>query len=360
MVPALKRASLALSNRLGVSNAIGKSVWRRDRLLVLCYHGVSLNDEHRWNPQLYVSASTLAARLASLRRTGCNVLPLGEAVQRLYSHDLPERAVSITFDDGYFDFMERAYPLLEDAGYPATVYLTTKRVEHNRPIVNLLLSYILWKRRHVVLDARGLPGVDGRWTLADPAQRAMICARFEAYAKGEQLSATGKDDWMAQVMERMGLSYDEMAATRMLTLMNPAEVARMSAEGVDFQLHTHMHRTPAEPHLFVTEIRENRNRIEALTGKRPTHFCYPSGVYRRSYLQLLRSEGVVSATTCERGIASADTDPLLMPRFIDTDPTTDAEFEAWLTGAADWLPRRTASGRVPDGVESPRTVDALS
>lgn len=347
MIRGLKRAFFTVSNHAGLSRMVGRSPWRRARLHILCYHGVSLRDEHEWNPQLYVSPATLAARFDVLRRTGCQVLPLGEAIERLYRGALPERAVALTFDDGYFDFKEKAYPLLRQHGFPATVYLTTQRCDHNRPIVNLMLAYVLWMKRHTVLDGRGLPGLrEGLWPLHTEEQRAVVWERVGANAKQLKLSPTVKDDIVRQISGRLGVSYEALAGERFLTVMNPSEVAEMSACGVDIQLHTHRHRTPEEPDLFLNEIRRNRERIEAMTGIRPVHFCYPSGAYRLSYLPLLRSEGVISATTCERGMGTAGVNPLLMPRFVDTDDTGAAEFKGWLLGAGEWMPRRRGAGHV--------------
>ena len=347
MIRRLKHSALALSKNSGLSALIGRSAWRRERLLVLCYHGISLRDEHKWNPALYMSPATLAGRLDALARTGCHVLPLGEALERLYQRALPDRAVALTFDDGYFDFKERAFPLLRRHGLPATVYLTTQRCDHNRPIVNLILPYVLWMKRAGMLDGRGLPALEEKiWPLQTLEQRARVCGQVDAHSKQLKLSPTAKDDIVRQISERLDVSYDRLADERMLTVMNPQEVSEMSALGVDIQLHTHRHRTPEEPELFVNEIRKNRERIEAMTGIRPVHFCYPSGVYRKSYFPLLQAEGVISATTCDRGMGAKDVNPLLMPRFVDTENTSVDEFEAWLLGAADWLPRRKAEGAV--------------
>jgi peptidoglycan/xylan/chitin deacetylase (PgdA/CDA1 family) len=341
----IKRSLLHASKGLGISRLIANSAWRRDRLLVLCYHGVSLHDEHEWNPLLYVSPQTLEARLQLLRDLNCHVLPLDEATSRLYRGDLPERAVALTFDDGYFDYRARAFPLLSAYGYPSTVYLTTKRVEHNRPIVGLLLSYVLWKQRGAVLDGRGVPGL-GEPGLATrtAAERLRITERVEAAARARGLSPAQKDDLAREIACRLGADYDSLASARLLTLMNPAEVSDMAARGVDFQLHTHRHRTPEDPEQFAAEIRINGERIEAMTGKRPSHFCYPSGVYRASYLPVLQAGGVVSATTCERGLATAATHPLLMPRLVDTDLTSEVEISGWISGAAAWLPQRIRPG----------------
>ena len=54
-----------------------------------------------------------------------NVLPLEELVERMDRRDVPDRAVAITFDDGYKDNFTNAFPVLEQLGLPATIFLTT-------------------------------------------------------------------------------------------------------------------------------------------------------------------------------------------------------------------------------------------
>src|SRR5512132_112676 len=123
----LKQTALGFSKALGVFTVMKNSEWRRRRLLIVCYHGISIDNEHEWNPSLYMKAGDLARRFEALRAGRYNVLPLGEAVRRLYARDLPPRSVAITFDDGYYDFYKMAWPLLQQYELPATVYLTTLR-----------------------------------------------------------------------------------------------------------------------------------------------------------------------------------------------------------------------------------------
>src|SRR5437588_1790581 len=123
-VVALRRAILGLARSVGAFAVIRKSRWRNKRLLILAYHGISIRDEHEWDRALYMPQEIFRERMDMLRQQRCSVLPLDEALRRLYDDNLPPRSVTITFDDGTRDFALRAIPILEEYGLAATVYLT--------------------------------------------------------------------------------------------------------------------------------------------------------------------------------------------------------------------------------------------
>ena len=339
----LKAAVLAAAKRLGILTAVRDSRWRRQRLLILCYHGISLEDEHEWRPALYMTQDQLRGRLRMLRDGGYNVLPLDEAVRRLYAGDLPPRSVALTFDDGMHDFHARALPVLREFEMPATVYLTTYYCDPQRPVFDVACPYILWKGRGRECDGTGLT-VDGRrLRLHTPAEREAAIAAIWDHVRDAGLSADGKDRLMRVLAERLGVDYGHILERRILHIMSPDEVRALPQGLVDVQLHTHRHRTPAEHDLFMREIDENRRYIAGLAGDgaRTVHFCYPSGVYDRQHLPWLREAKVESATTCTPGISSRGDDPLVLPRFVDTAGQSLLAFEAWTSGFAAWLPRRT-------------------
>lgn len=338
----IKRATLSTLKTAGAFRLAGGSRWRRQQLLILAYHGVSLDDEHLWEGALYLSPETFRSRMRALKSFGAAVLPLGEAVERLYAGDLPDRAVALTFDDGAYDFYARAFPVVREFGLPVTLYLTTFYTDFNRPVFDTFCSYLLWKARARALDLKELTGAGGRVELSDDAARAAALSTLRGFAAERKLSAGEKDELLQKVARGVGVDYDELSGRRVLHLVNPAEVRELASAGVDVQLHTHRHRTPSERGLFLREIEENRARVRALTGRDDAvHFCYPSGVYERSFLPWLAESGVRTATTCDVGYATRESEPLLLPRLLDVSSLSEVEFEAWLSGVAAVVPRRS-------------------
>jgi peptidoglycan/xylan/chitin deacetylase (PgdA/CDA1 family) len=344
----IKRRTLDAAQGAGVLSIARESSWRGRRLLILGYHGVSTDDEHEWDGALYMPPALLRRRFEVLRDGRYTVLPLGEALERLRDGSLPPRAVALTFDDGAYDFYSQARPLLEEFGYPATVYLTTYYSTFQRPVFNTMLRYMLWKARGSALDAIGLTASGAPLQLGTELQREAAFSAIASWCAAQHLSGNEKDAVLVTVAERLKLDYRGLLSRRFLHLMSPDEIGRLPRDLIRVELHTHRHRVPTEFRAFEREITENQRAIAAATnGAVATHFCYPSGVTHPLFPTWLAQLGVVSATTCFPGIASRGSDPFLLPRLIDTTGVADVEFESWLSGAAAFLPRRRVRAHAP-------------
>ena len=349
MLKKFKQAALKSLKTAGVSTLVHNSRWRSQRLLILAYHGISLSDEHLFNGSQFISADLFRHRLEILRKSKCAVLPLGEAVERLYANDLPDRAVAITFDDGLSDFYRRAFPLIKEFDVPVTLYLTTFYTHYQRPVFDLMCSYLLWKGRNNVLDLKQLTGQDLKTNLQELDAREAALAQIHAFGRVQKLSAEEKDVFAASLAAHLHVDYQDLLEQRTMHNLTADEVGKLAAGGIDVQLHTHRHRTPLDRTLFLREIEDNRKAIQEMTGKNPTHFCYPSGVYDLMFLPWLREAGVASATTCESGFASQSSNDLLLPRFLDNATLSPIEFESWLTGVSAALPQRRLGVRAYAG-----------
>ena len=301
-------------------------------MLILCYHGVSKSDEDLWKPSLYMDAATFRRRLATIRSFGLDVLPLGEALRQIEAGSLKHPAVAITFDDGWHDFYTTAWPILREFNFPATVYQTTYYTYYNRPVFDTTCSYLLWKGMGKTVTDPGRIGLPITVTLDSMAAVDETAKRLRFFATESLLTGEEKDHALAVLAEQLGLNIKEILRSRTLHLMNPAELAEVSRHDINIELHTHRHKLPADRKLFLEEIARNRELIRAATGITPEHFCYPNGGYRPELTGWLREAGVKSATTCDPGLVSKGSDPMLLPRVTDSNNVSQARFESWLAG----------------------------
>ncbi len=122
-----------------------KKAYAKNTFAILIYHRVSPNvvedtECHNWN----VHPDVFRGQLEHLKKEGYPVLSLNEAIERLNANDpLPQRAVAITFDDGYRNNFLHAYPVLKELGLPATIFLATAYMDTGKPF-----PFCTWDAKH--------------------------------------------------------------------------------------------------------------------------------------------------------------------------------------------------------------------
>ncbi len=339
----MRTAALHAASGSGVFRSVQSSRWRRKRLCILCYHGISLDDEHEWRPGLYLTPEQFAGRVQRLRELGANVMPLGEGLRRLADGSLPEAAVAITFDDGGRDFHLKALPLLEGAGLPATVYLTTYYSLAGVPIFSLAVDYLLWRGRNRTLPAWPEMGIPEPVALGDLPTQWGLGNLIVTATRGPNFPVERREGILDELAARLGEDMPSIRRRGILSIMSPDEVSDCVRRGVNIELHTHRHRMPRDRGLLLRELEENREIIRRLSGAVATHFCYPSGDYALTSFPWLAEAGVASATTCEVALATRRSHRYLMPRFLDTSLQPLLAFDGWVTGGAAFVSRKPRS-----------------
>jgi peptidoglycan/xylan/chitin deacetylase (PgdA/CDA1 family) len=111
--------------------AIGLSLrynwWRvpRKGVPLLMYHHVTNELNGTALAKLRVSPKSFARQLDWLLDHGYQAVSLSQAL----SPDRPAKPVVLTFDDGYANFYEEAWPLIRERGMKATVFIVTGVVD---------------------------------------------------------------------------------------------------------------------------------------------------------------------------------------------------------------------------------------
>jgi peptidoglycan/xylan/chitin deacetylase (PgdA/CDA1 family) len=310
----------------------------RHNLKILCYHGFELRNETAFRPKLYITQAEFDKRLSTVCKQGYTVLPLDEAVERMYARTLPDNPVVITIDDGFHSVETLAVPSLRRHELPATVYVTSYYVEKSSPIFRLVVQYMFFMTKARTMAFKGVEWCEDQVVdLSDPAAAERIMDECIDY--GERLGAEeSRSAICEQLGELLGTPYADITAARLFHLMTPEQLRTLKPAGIDIELHTHRHNFSTEDRVQAErEIAQNRAALKQWIDTEPSHFCYPSGVWSERQSAWLDHMQVKSSTTCMPGLNDHTTPRHALRRFLDGSNIHQLEFEAALSGFSDLM-----------------------
>ncbi len=279
----------------------------RARLTIFLYHRVLAARDPLLPTEPDAAAFDTQMRVAS---TLFRMLPLGEAVERLERGTLPARAACVTFDDGYRDNFEVAFPILQRYKLSGTFFVATDFLDGGRMFNDTVLETV----RRLPTGTVDLSWIGlGEQPVTDTASRIALMGAFiravkympcqERAAASERLGALAQDPLPAQLM------------------MRSEQVIALSKAGMDIGGHTLGHPILAQTAADEArlQIAGNRERLTALLGMPPRHFAYPNGRpnqdYGAEHVAMVREAGYAAAVSTARGVATPDDDRFQLPRF---------------------------------------------
>lgn len=246
-----------------------------------------------------------------------NVLPLDEAVVRLQAGSLPDRALAITFDDGYADNHDIALPVLQAHGLCATFFIATGFLDGGRmwndTVVESMRGCLA---RTLMVGDLGLPGIDALQLDTPASRRAAIDSLLGAikYLPPDQRQAA-----VERVAERANTT---LPTTLMMT---SAQVKALADAGMQIGAHTVSHPILAclDDASALKQMQHSKSALEDLLGQPVRSFAYPNGRPGRDYLprdaQLAHRAGFELAVSTAHGAARAGDDVFQLPRFTPWD-----------------------------------------
>jgi peptidoglycan/xylan/chitin deacetylase (PgdA/CDA1 family) len=285
---------------------------------------------------MYVSPETLRMHLAVLRKH-FEIVDLRDWVERTRTaQPLPVRACAITFDDGWRDNFEHAFPVLRDARVPATIFLVANAIGASYSFwpnrlaraLRTLQSHEIWKQWSDAVRAAGAPA-----GIVDGAPPFDVDAIDRIIAALKSLSDVTNIELVGQ-LER-SVSSAPIDAER--DMVSRAEIAEMRASGlIRFGSHTcrHIRLLPfVNTEVLQQEVVQSRSALETLLGEAVDLFCYPNGDYCDHALDIVRSTYSAAVTTQDGWNGSGSDMHLLRRLGIHDDiAKTERHFLARLTG----------------------------
>jgi peptidoglycan/xylan/chitin deacetylase (PgdA/CDA1 family) len=294
------------------------------RPAILMYHRIASPRVDPWG--LAVRPDRFEQHLAVLRRTRYP-LPMSEFVSRLERGTLPDRAVAVTFDDGYVDNLHEASPRLASAGVPATLFLATSFVgqRHEYWWDELARGILLGTgavdaevkigSERVLLALRDGDERDCGWR----AWREPRTGRQSAYLAVWKHLRTAAPAEREHAMARLRTALEIPPPDLRDLPMTASEVSTLAGGRVfEFGGHTATHAVlPAlAPAERRDDIRQGRAACERLIGSPIAGFAYPHGALDDDSEAAVRECGFAWACgTQSRPVPARGADRYALPRL---------------------------------------------
>ncbi|BBX70975.1 polysaccharide deacetylase [Mycolicibacterium psychrotolerans] len=317
--------------------------WRnRNRLAILMYHGV---EQHPLRPDCWhvLDVEVFRRQLDYVRRH-FRILPLEEALARLESGTLPQRAAALTFDDGTRNLATCAAPVLREFDLPAAVFLTTGPMGTDEALWPDRLWLAFARTECIDIDLTSIDlGMRSLSTVADRgATYAAVLERCKELPDQERLAQ------VESLVTALGPdTVDDPGPFRMLSWQ---EAREMGGDGlVTLYPHTVTHPilSCCSDDKIEREVADSCAAVQRETGTAPGVFAYPNGRSRdfdERARAALRRCGLRWALVTENGYADASSDPLALPRIPIGSGSSFARFRILVSGATE-ARERSGSGR---------------
>jgi len=225
---------------------------------VFIYHHINCHS----GDTVTVTPEVFIAQMRFLARSGYSTLSLDELMGAICSHqEVGDKAVVLTFDDGWLDNYRFAIPVLKELNFQASFFVITGRVDaSSKGGVDLLSDIPLHEAAKTCIQA----GESGRVVL----------------------------DWdLIRSVEGDGLFrfYSHTVSHRRCAGLSGAELRK--------------------------ELGESKLRIESELGRACPYLCWPYGSYTDDAIVAAQESGYTGLFTTDNGFCDSSSDPFRIKRI---------------------------------------------
>ena len=273
---------------MGLLSKISNKIYRLLHPVVgeiWCLHRVVPN--RSWalpNRELEITPDYLEQLILSYMGNGYRFVSIDNIVECINKMRWPwqKKMVNISFDDGFRDIYEYAYPIFKKYNIPFTIYLTTAFPEGKAELWWIQLEQLIANNTTLVVQDQ-----EYQCRTADE-KRQLFNELIQQIYQSSDTPSRVFEQWFAGYqmdMAGLALTWDELA--EMLS-------SGLLTVGSHTQSHPMLTKIPTEE--VRQELLESKNLIEQHLSIPVNHFSYPHSAYNMEIANELRLVGYKSAT----------------------------------------------------------------
>lgn len=270
---------------------------------ILTLHHVRPRRPQAFQPNrlLEVSPPFFSKVIAQLRRSGIDLVSLDEMYRRLTERDFSRRFACITFDDGYRDLMQWAYPVLRKHDVPFALYVPTSFPDRIGELWWLGLERVIAENSRIGLI---IDGQERRFDCATVADKRALFDELYWWLRSRETEDELRDV-VRDLCARYGVDMKSFCDELCMTWDEIATLARDPLVTIGAHTVNHVILMKTSDRVARSELEMGRAVIEAAIGVRPEHLAYPVGdrtsAGEREY-RFAKELGFKTATTTNPGV----------------------------------------------------------
>jgi len=334
----IKRGTQHFAARFGPQNRMQA----QPQLLILMYHRIIPENDERTifeEPGMTVSPTTFRHNLETIAKYFEFVSLTDWLERKQKSLKLPQKACAITFDDGWADNYEFAYPVLKDNSVPATIFIVSDMIG---------TDMMFWPERLARLASKISKDSPQNWdkTSLQWLRQARTDYTFsnipptreqltQLIAHAKKNSDQSNHALLDKIEQELKINIQPPTSA----LLSWNQLTEMDKSGlIEIGSHTCTHtRLTSQISMdkLASEIVNSKLHIESRLGEKIKTFCFPNGDYSAAALDLVK-QTYIGAVTTEHGWNSIDNDSYHLRRIgIHEDIAKDKI--AFLARISGWL-----------------------
>jgi peptidoglycan/xylan/chitin deacetylase (PgdA/CDA1 family) len=284
----------------------------KGKLSILMYHGV-VRQPLAVSDWCFISETNFRRQMEYLK-TNFEVFSLTEAINALKFNSIHRPTAVITFDDGYQNVFDVAFPILHELKLHATVFLNTAFVGTANTVWFCRLIQAITMTSHTSLSWQ-----NSTFDISTSKAKATTSAILQSRLK--QLDHDDLLKELEEIIKSLEVTVDFIAPSSSFQILGREAIQYMMASNlIEFGAHTDNHTILTHIPIVKArqEIEQSIQAVRKFTGQPCRLFAYPNGRsedYNTDIINILKDTGITAALTTRVGPNTVDTPLFELRRY---------------------------------------------
>jgi peptidoglycan/xylan/chitin deacetylase (PgdA/CDA1 family) len=284
----------------------------RNKAIILTYHGVC---EENFNllkdyDERHIPKSVFRKQLKYLKQKKYLFVTMSELVKRLKNKKSLKKLVVLTFDDGFRNIVENAYPIMLETGAKGCFYLVSDLIDKNELLWSDQVELVIrnWKEKKYKFEFKG-EEIKYELSTKKMIERTMqdVKKRLRSISNKERIEHMKQfdDSKINQKIEEFSFaSWDQ--------------IKNLDKNILEIGAHTVTHPNCTKLNSeeeFYNELYKSKRDLQKELGYEIKHFNYPAGSFDSGVMEYVKKYGYLSAVSTIRGFNKKNVDLYKLKRI---------------------------------------------